>query len=88
MIVPAMPEDAEDPRHRDEHDLERDEAGEQHQAEDHLVAAEPPFGEHVAVERAEHRRDRDGRDHHQDRVQEVRRLRPVALDADLGLAQA
>src|SRR5690606_40701652 len=38
---------------RDQHDLERDEAGKQHQAKNDRVAAKAPSRQHVAVERAE-----------------------------------
>ncbi len=76
--VAEAAERAEDRRHRQQHRLERDEAGEQHQPEHQLVAAEAPLRQHVAVERAEQRRDRDGRNHHLDGVPEV------ALDAGAG----
>ncbi len=53
----GKPELSKHQRHRDQHDLKRNEAGKQHQTEDDRVAAKAPFGEHVAVERAEDRRD-------------------------------
>jgi len=73
---------AENPRHRDEHDLERDEAAEEQQAEHPDVAAEAPLGQHVAVERPEHGRNGDGGDDHQQRVQEER-PEPGGFHADL-----
>ena len=73
--LPICAELAEDHRHRNEHRLERNEAGEQHHAEHELVAGKSPFGQHVAVERAEQSRDQHRRHDHLDRVPEV------ALDA-------
>ncbi|MCY1302254.1 hypothetical protein D9M70_519030 [compost metagenome] len=64
------PEDAKDARHRDQHDLERDEAGQEQHAEEDVGTGKAPLRQHVAIERADDRRDRHGRHHHQDRVDE------------------
>src|SRR5574337_1189491 len=76
------PDLAEDRRHRDEDRLERDEAGEQHHAEHELVAGEAPFGQNVAVERAEQARNEHRRDYH------LHRVPHVALEAGAGQADA
>ena len=55
---------------------------EQHQREDEIVAGKAPFGQHIAVERAEQGRDGDRRHDHQDRVDEIG-LEARRLHADL-----
>ena len=68
--------------HRQQHRLERNEAGKKHQAEDQRMARKPPLGQHKAVERAENGRDRHCRHDHLDRVPEI------ALDTGAGKADA
>ena len=48
-----MPRNAEHPGHGYEHDLEGNEACKQHEGEEECIAAEPPFGEHIAVQGAQ-----------------------------------
>ncbi len=78
------PEDAENPRRRDQDDLERNEAGQKHHAKDDPIALETPFRQHIAVHRPEKGRYRHGGHDHQDRVQEVG-FQPRRLHADLRL---
>ena len=79
-----QPQNAQHPRHRDQHDLKRDEAGQKQHREDDPVALEAPLGQDIAVQRAKDGRDRDGGNHHHDGVQEIR-LQPRRLYPDLGL---
>ncbi|MNT20842.1 hypothetical protein D3C72_1561610 [compost metagenome] len=75
-------QNAEDAGHRDQHDLERDEARQKQHAEEDVGTGETPLGQHVTIERADDRRDRDGRHHHQDGIDEER-LQARRLHADL-----
>ncbi len=76
---------AEQPRHWDQHRLERDEAGKQHHAEHDLVARKTPFGQNITVQRTQERRDGDGRHNHFQRIPEIA-FDADAGDADTGLA--
>ncbi|MGZ2449481.1 hypothetical protein ACVIRO_002235 [Rhizobium ruizarguesonis] len=71
-------ERAEDRCHRQQHRLERDEAGKQHQPEHQRVAGKAPFGQHIAIQRPHDGGDRHSRHDHLDRVPEV------TLDAGAG----
>src|ERR1700733_10574201 len=78
--LPQGAELAEDHRHRNEHGLERNEAGEQHHSEYELVTRETPLRQDIAIERAEQSRNEDGRNDH------LHRIPDVALDAFAGQA--
>src|SRR5882672_1500319 len=77
-----QPEYAERLRHRDKHDLERNEDGKQHGREQQVGAAEAELGEDIAVERADQRRNHDRGHHQQEGVQKVG-LQSGRLHADL-----
>src|SRR3954447_4273365 len=74
---------AEERGHRDEHDLERDEAAEQHQAEQDIGTPELPLGEHITIQQPECGGDDHRSDGHLDRVPEVA-FDAVAAQADAG----
>ena len=61
---------AEQLGHWQDHGLERQKASKEHHSEDKIRTGKPPFGQHVAVERAEHGGDRHRRHDHPERVEE------------------
>jgi hypothetical protein len=56
-FIAEMAQDAEDDRRRNDYRLKRNEAGKQHEPEHQRMSLKAPFGQHIAIDRAQDRRD-------------------------------